>query len=392
MNMDDEEENINEILGTSEQDENINNDDDAVDRAALMTDNEVFFDIEKKSEGERTLAFKHLVIMYKWHFLLLLFASFVSAGILFASFIMRGSLIGWQTEMREIALKASNIPIGIAILLLVVLLEKLVYEKDDWTMKRLGFVHPTSREAFKSYLYGLIPLVFIIPGFFYQSGPSPATIWFIVIGTVPIIILEEIIFRGVYWKYTVMKYGQNNNIILYLLNGLMFALIHVPSLFINYVDGIISGILYVQIPAMGIKLSYMFILGITLAILRDALNNIYAPIIYHLTNNIITLLLPVGNIGTIWKIIISCIVLGALMVLNLLKIIRSKRDVPDEIIPRSYNQKAIDTKFHWTLKRVYLVGGALIILYYAFGMTILSIPALIISLITMIVIVLIFSV
>ncbi|MFX0103227.1 MAG: type II CAAX prenyl endopeptidase Rce1 family protein [Candidatus Hodarchaeota archaeon] len=371
------------------EDENISGEDKGI--IEDIADKEVFFDIEKKSDGERKKAYNHLALMYKWHFLSFFIASIIGGVIMFTIYNYRVIFLLIIPKVRLVALNASMIPIAISVLLLIVLLEKIVYSKDTWTMERLGFVKMNSIIAKKSYVFGLIPLIFLI--FRLISPNMLATSQFVltvstslfILGSIPIIILEEIIFRGIYWKYILMKFGKNRILYAYLINGLLFSLIHLPTMFISYIDGIINSRILDRLIDISIMLLNAFIIGTSLAILRDSLNCIYAPIIFHLLYNIIDALLPVTLFGALWSIFIGTIIFVVLLSLSKWKKIRTSRDIPQEALSNNLKEVIQKTRFQKIFKFIYLIGCSLVAIgYYGYAMSKESNIRLIITIITMI--------
>jgi hypothetical protein len=209
---------------------------------------EMTFDIEVSSESNKKIAFEFLATMYKKHFWALFIGSIIAVVVLFVGVGLYGSMIWFGVVVGvSPALSAGLLAMPVAMLLVMPILERNIYARDTWTLARQGMQPLASPYSKKAYFVALAPAIFLAiglldPAWHVSSAFSNPFYVLFIVGGVPVVIFEELVFRGVYWKYIVIRYAKANSMVkAYLFNALVFALIHLPSLFILYSGAVLAG-------------------------------------------------------------------------------------------------------------------------------------------------------
>ncbi|MBD3185489.1 CPBP family intramembrane metalloprotease [Candidatus Bathyarchaeota archaeon] len=196
------------------------------------------------------------------------------------------------------------------------------------------------------------------------------------IGTIPTSIFEEVVFRGIYWKYMLMKYGRKGSLALvHALNGLLFAGIHLPRIFFEYVDTLYAG----ELPFMGLSILFnglIFVLnGFILSLLRDTFKNLIAPIVYHIVLNILVVTIQFNRF---YMLLFTFMLLVITLAINLLRPINPS-EPPQEKVAPGYKENVLNTPEHEWFRLAYYVGNGLIVLFALFMISTGDIPDMIIS-------------
>jgi len=338
------------------------------DKEESMIRKEVTFDIEQASESDKKAAYNVFKAVYSKHFWLLFVASNIAWIILFTGFAINGNL-GWLSNPvpRMISLAAGFLCIPVALTLVMPVVERNAYKRDAWSLEREGFQAFKSSSSEKSCLMALFPLILLgimilFPSFSLSSEFSSPFYLIFIIGGIPAIIFEEILFRGVYWKYLEIRF--NTFLRLVVINASVFAAIHVPRLIIFYVDGLLSANLAGTVLSIVITLLSYFMLGIVLALLRDMFKNIIAPVAFHLVYDILILVIYFDVLMSLmWLIVI-----GGLMVFfifarkfNLFKISAS---VSLETVPAEFKKPVLETRLHANFRILFFIGNGVVLYYY----------------------------
>ncbi|MHA1996924.1 MAG: CPBP family glutamic-type intramembrane protease, partial [Promethearchaeota archaeon] len=330
---------------------------------------------------------------YKKHFYLFFIASIISSGTLIAIFTAVGVVSWASTDSWVVSINLGTIFFAIASIILMIVIEKQIYVKDEWTLSRLGLENLSHPSSAKSLIAATLPLVLLILPFLDGTGFSLTSImtgeipglWMMYLfGTIPLIIFEEIIFRGIYWKYMVMKYSHVRSMMfVHSINALLFAFIHLPRIYFQFVDSIYTGALYSYVLLLVLSFLIFLISGMILSILREYFKNILAPITFHLVFNIITIII---TLNLLYLLLFQVAIFFTLILLKFIGLFdrHSKKKIKeittrvagskekDEIInvelrkelKKLNGRNVLDTKVHEWFRRVFFVGNALIILYY----------------------------
>ncbi|MEX2683698.1 MAG: lysostaphin resistance A-like protein [Candidatus Sigynarchaeota archaeon] len=336
--------------------------------------NEVSFDIEVSAESNKKIAYEFLANMYKKHFWALFIGSIVAFIVLLIliSFLGTIQLFGGLVIDIRLVMGAGLLAIPISVLVLMPLLERNVYARDPWTLERLGIQPLTSSYSKNAYLAGLLPLVLLLIKFIDSTwGLNPMFInplyVFVVVGGIPIVIFEEVIFRGVYWKYIMIRYAKTNSVKnVYIINALLFTAIHMPRLFIAYSGSVLGNTLMSQLPFFLQQIAIYFVAGLLLSILRDAFNSLLAPVSYHLVFNTILFTLVMDGWWILLFIAITLLVVILALKMEWLKLARAPTNLT---MPSEYNKNVLETRLHAILRLAFLLGNGLVLFYYGSEMS-----------------------
>ncbi|HME54094.1 MAG TPA: CPBP family intramembrane glutamic endopeptidase [Candidatus Lokiarchaeia archaeon] len=330
---------------------------------------EVTFDIEQASESDKKAAFNVFKTVYGKHFSLLFVASIIAVIVLFTGFALYASL-SWLSNPvpRTISLAAGFLATPVALTLVMPVVERNAYKKDAWSLERLGFQSLASASSRKSLLMALFPLILlgvmaIFPLFSLSSSFSSPFYILFVIGGIPAIIFEELLFRGVYWKYLEIRYNKFMN--LALINAGVFAAIHIPRLIIQYVDGLLLGNLIGTIFSILIILLSYFLAGFVLALLRDIFKNILAPIAFHLVYDILVFVLFIDNVmmSFTWLLLLCGIVIFFVFA-RMFNVFKIPAGIQLENIPAELKKPVLESRMHNNFRLVFFLGNGLVLYYY----------------------------
>nr|MDO8109334.1 CPBP family intramembrane metalloprotease [Candidatus Sigynarchaeota archaeon] len=335
---------------------------------------EVTFDIEVSSEGDKKSAYRLLATMYKKHFLILFASSIVTVVVMFAAFGIYNSVVWATSSFRVMALNLSYLSIPVATLLLMPAVERTVYLKDNWTLERQGWQALGSPVSKKSYFMAIIPAVLLLIPIIMvslalsDSFTSPFYILFVV-GGIPVIIFEELLFRGVYWKYLVMRYGKDKfsmNVVF--INAVIFMLIHLPRLFIDYTDGILIAAFGLRAIIISFLLASFFLAGLILGLLRATFKNILAPIAFHISYNsiFIVIKLDVVSIMPLWLLGLVILVVFFLIAQHI-NLFRIQTEISADSIPAELKKPVLQTKWHDKFRIAFFIANGCIMVYYGSG-------------------------
>lgn len=351
---------------------------------------EVTFDIEQASESDKQAAFNVFKKVYSKHFWLLFVSSIITVVALFTGFAIYNNL-GWLSNPipRAISLGAGSLSIPVALTLVMPVVERNAYKKDAWSLERLGFQTFTSSSSKKSYLMALFPLlliciILIFPYFTFISDFFNPFYIFFIIGGIPVIIFEELLFRGVYWKYLEIRF--NNFSTLVIINASIFATIHLPRLFIQYVDGLLLGNFSGTLISIALGLVSFFLVGIVLALLRDIFKNILAPIMFHLVYDILFFIIFLNNVLIIFIwLLVLCGLVVFFTLARTFNIFKIPASIPLETIPAEFKKPVLETRLHANFRLVFFIGNGLALFYYGAIMSEFNLTFLIISFVVIVV-------
>ncbi len=334
---------------------------------------EILFDIEVSSESNRKIANEFLTTLYKKHLVSLFIGSCVTVVVLFVAFINYGS-VTWVVDFteRRMALYGGLLATPVAVLIVMSFLERDVYSKDDWSLDRHGMQPLSFASSKKAYLMGLIPLLYLLLTGFSTSWMVSA--YFVndyyilfITGGIPVVVFEEVLFRGVYWKYSIIRFGKKKSMMnVFLINALLFSIIHLPSLFIRYCDALLAGNLNNELLLIVLLFTSYFLNGLIVGVLRDAHDNLVAPIAYHIVYNVIFSIF-VANI--VWLIILEAAILLVLLAIREMgwfKIPEQKRS--NEVI-QEFKQPILETPLHSVFRWFFLIGNGMVLFYYGSEMS-----------------------
>ncbi|MHA1793479.1 MAG: lysostaphin resistance A-like protein [Promethearchaeota archaeon] len=332
----------------------------------------VTFDIELLADEERDKAYKLATSMYKKQFFTFLL---ISIGVVAALFIAFGVLatVTWYSKPERIIILLLSYPsLAAGNLLVLVLVERNIYKKDKWNLARLGITRFSISESRMQYIAAFLPLFLLMTIFFEPSfrfseylllNPGYATWWVLfIISAAPIATFEEIVFRGIYWRYLVMKHGKEGNIMkLFLINSLIFLFIHIPRFFIEYTDGALSGVFYPVLLNILVEMGIVFILSLTLCALRSYFDNLIVPIVFHAIYNVLSFTFSFNiNYILLFLAIVFAVLLFTIINQGLGNKTSKKLDLSEkEKIMVSKN--ILETKQHHYFKMIYYIANSLII-------------------------------
>jgi len=344
---------------------------------------EMMFDIEVSSESNRKIAIEFLTTLYKKHLISLFIGSFVAAGVLFTAFIIYGSItwVGALTE-RRMALNGGLLAMPVAMLLVMSFLERDIFVKDPWSLHRLGMQPFSFTSSKKALLMCLVPFQFLlVVGFsndwtVNSSFLNPFYIIFI-IGGLPVVIFEEVLFRGIYWKYLVIRFAKNKSMtIVFLINAFLFMIIHAPSLFVIYCEALLAGNLLSELAVILILFISYFISGLILTVLRDAHDNLLAPIVYHIAFNVIFLTFTMNGL---WLIIIQAVIFLILLTIREMGWFKVSQQHHDKEAIHEFQRPILETPMHSVLRWFFLIGNGMVMFYYGSEMSRGNTPLLLVS-------------
>ncbi len=328
---------------------------------------EVMFEIESRSTENKEAAYKLLVGMYKRHLLILFSASVVAAVLLFIGFIILGTVL-WGSisnpvKTAVIAGGALCFPAGN--ILLICFLERYLFSRDAWSLDRLGYRGITGKQTASSLLYGCIPVAFVVIALFDPAtaldGSLANPAYLLLIFALPFLaIFEEILFRGIYWKYLDMKYSR---VTVILVSSLIFAFIHLPAFFFMYVNALLSGVLFNGMMLMGVNLLSIFFSGVTLAVLRHVSQNLIAPTAFHVVYNVVVAIIV---IQPLLLLLANAMIAGVIFVISMFY---SVQVVKKEKAPSSISAPLTETREYKNFKFLFLAANATVIIYYTIMMT-----------------------
>lgn len=330
--------------------------------------NEVTFDIEVSSETNKKIALEFFSTMYKRHFLSLFVGGCIAVVILFIAFALFGSVtwVGAYTE-RRMALNGGLMAMPVAMLLVMPFLERSIYSRDQWTLDRLG-VQPLGRSRSRgAYMMALVPLAFLLIGLFDASWQiNPAFInpvyFFFLVGGIPVVVVEEVIFRGVYWKYLFIRFARTHSSWpVFLVNAFFFSAIHLPTIFVLYSEGVLANTLSYIMPTLALYLASYFTSGLILCTLRDAFKNLLAPISYHVAFNLVFFIFQVNML---WIIIFQGIILLILLLGRKMGWFNPFVPGAGATLDPEYNKPILDTKIHALVRLAFWAGNGIVLFYY----------------------------
>ncbi|MHA1368571.1 MAG: lysostaphin resistance A-like protein [Promethearchaeota archaeon] len=370
------------------EDNNVDSDlfeEDEISRQRIQEREAVVFDIESTSEDEKTSAHLLLSKIYSKHFIILLGFSLAGIILLYSAFLMVTefnlfSVANWPTSNENIIYSnAGLIILGAGVVALLFLLEKYIFKQDKWTPSRLGIASTTKPSHASIIILLAMPfLLFLVlilsppAKFSFGNDPKALLIILYATGSVPVIMLEEIYFRGVYWKYLDMRFGSKSMTKVILINSAMFMLIHVPSqLYIGLQD---------QLQAVGTinpwfvyKFLIFFTGGLLLCQLRNYFNSLWAPISFHISFNIFSILISTFakttktgflSINDILILIILLIFIGFFILAQKFNIFKIKAKILD-MSGIEGEENILTTKFYHSFRLLFLAGIALVFIYYS---------------------------
>ncbi len=343
------------------------------DSEASKLRKEVTFDIEVSSESNKKIAFEFLATMYKKHFLVLFLGSIVAIVVLFIGVSQYGSVIWYGgVIIPSTVLNAGRLAMPIAVLLLMPLLERNIYARDLWTLTRLGMQPLSSTYSKKAYLMALPPVIFLAIAFVDPSWGVNAQFLnpfyiLVIIGGVPVVIFEEILFRGVYWKYIMIRFSTASSMSrAYLINALIFMAIHLPTMFIYYSESVVGNYMASQMLSIAVFLGIYFLSGLLLGLIKETFNNLLAPVSFHVVFNIIVLIF---NSNGLWVMLFQALLL-VLFILSKKMGWFKAAEVPRRAEPTpEFKKNVLETKPHSIFRLVYLVGNGLVLFYYGSAMS-----------------------
>lgn len=336
-------------------------------REEMRARDEVSFDIDASSSKVREEAYTLLAVMYKRHFLLLFVAGVFTSILLYVAFVLFGS-VTWGSEgapLRALAINIGSLAFPVATFALLPLLDRVVYARDAWSLERLGIDGtrtPAAKRSLVAFLFPLPVLLAIVPAT--PLAPQFSNpLWFAFIaGGIVVVVFEEILFRGVYWKYGIMRFGRRSMHLVHLVNAAVFAAIHLPSLFVFYVDSLLLGTVLTLVPNIGIMLASYFLSGLILGVLRDAFNHLVAPIAYHVTFNVLVFTFT----QSVLVLLVELGILVALLVAWRAGVLGT-RPVLGDAVPASPDVKGDirQAGLHRRFVPVYYISCVLVAIYYA---------------------------
>ncbi|MBN2150355.1 MAG: CPBP family intramembrane metalloprotease [Candidatus Lokiarchaeota archaeon] len=312
--------------------------------------------------------------LYKRHFLSLFIGSCVTVVVLFVAFAMYGSVtwVGAFAERRT-ALYGGLLATPVAMLLVMGFLEREIYAKDTWTLDRLGMQPLSFVHSKKAYLMGLLPfLCLLIAGISnaWEVSSSFANPYYtlLIIGQMPVVVFEESLFRGVYWKYIVIRFAKGKSMLnVFLINALLFSVIHLPSLFIRYCDGLLAGDLGNALIEIVLLFAMYFVTGLILGILRDAHDSLVAPLAYHLVYNILFFTI---EMNPVWLMIVQAALVAALLAIRETGWFRPTEKKRSEEAIQEFQRPIMETPLHTVVRWFFLVGNGMVLYYYGSEMSI----------------------
>nr|MDO8086333.1 CPBP family intramembrane metalloprotease [Candidatus Sigynarchaeum springense] len=209
-----------------------------------------------------------------------------------------------------------------------------------------------------------------------SSFLNPFYIIFI-IGGLPVVIFEEVLFRGIYWKYLVIRFAKNKSMtIVFLINAFLFMIIHAPSLFVIYCEALLAGNLLSELAVILILFISYFISGLILTVLRDAHDNLLAPIVYHIAFNVIFLTFTMNGL---WLIIIQAVIFLILLTIREMGWFKVSQQHHDKEAIHEFQRPILETPMHSVLRWFFLIGNGMVMFYYGSEMSRGNTPLLLVS-------------
>jgi membrane protease YdiL (CAAX protease family) len=261
----------------------------------------------------------------------------------------------------------------VAMLLVMPLLERNIYARDPWTLARQGMQPLSSSYSKKAYLIALVPAIFLAIGLvdpLWGVSPlfaNPFYVFFIV-GGVPVVIFEEILFRGVYWKYLVIRYAKVTSMVkAYLINALIFAAIHLPTQFILYSGSVVGGNMPSQITSIVTSLGIYFMSGLLLGLLKESFNNLIAPISYHVVFNIIFLTFDSSGL---WVLLFQALLLLVFILAQKMGWFKGAEAPQRTELTPEFKKNVLETRLHSVFRVAFLVGTGWVLFYYGSEMSV----------------------
>lgn len=344
---------------------------------------EVTFDIEVSSESNKKIAYEFLATMYKKYFWALFIGSIVAVVVLFVGVALYGSVL-WYGVMTDISTtkSAGLLAIPVAMLLVMPLLERNIYARDLWTLARQGMQPLSSQYSKKAYLIAFFPLIFLTimlvdPEWSVNSAFSNPFYILFIVGGIPVVVFEELVFRGVYWKYILIRYATPTSMVkVYMINALIFSAIHLPTMFYLYSASVVGGYMAAEIVSIVTFLGIYFLSGLLLGLLREIFNNVLAPISYHVVFNIIFLTLQLNGL---WILLFQALLLLFFIVANMMGWFEGAAVPPRAEPTAEFKKNILETKLHSIFRLAFLVGNGLVLFYYGTGMSWGNAPLLLVS-------------
>nr|MDO8119213.1 type II CAAX endopeptidase family protein [Candidatus Sigynarchaeota archaeon] len=340
---------------------------DANDMQEHQDRKDVMFEIESKSLETKKAAQELLFGMYKRHFLVLFSASVVAAVVLFAGFFLVGTIL-WgsvSNPIKTAAIAGGALCFPAGNMIVIVILERYLFSRDTWTLERMGYRGIDARQAKGILIASAIPVIYLVLSFLdpatavFQDIFNP--LYILVLVSLPILaIFEEMLFRGIYWKYIDMKYSRES---IFVLSALIFAIIHVPAYFFYYINALLSGFLYNGLLTLGISLVVVFFNGVILAFLRHAKQDLVLPTAFHVVYNLITGIVMIQPL----LLLLASAILAAIMFV--LFMFTPQQAVPAGKAPEVTARLLVETREYKNFKLAFLIANATMIMYYVIMMT-----------------------
>jgi membrane protease YdiL (CAAX protease family) len=343
------------------------------DLAESKTRKEVTFDIEVSSESNKKIAFEFLATMYKKHFLVLFIGSIAAVVVLFVGVALFGKMV-WFGVVSDTSpmLNAGLLAMPVAMLLVMPLLERNIYARDPWTLARQGMQPLSSPYSKKAYLIALVPAIFLAIGLvdpLWGVNPAFANPFYVlfIVGGVPVVVFEELVFRGVYWKYLVIRYAKPTSMAkVHIINALIFVAIHLPTVFILYSGSVVGGYMLSEMLIIAEFLGVYFLSGLLLGLLKDTFNNLIAPISYHVVFNFI--FLSFGSNG-LWILIFQGLLLLVFFLAKEMGWFKGAEVPRRAESTAEFNKNILETRLHSVFRLAFLVGNGLVLFYYGSAMS-----------------------